>query len=287
MKIGIVGCGIVGGACRFGFEKLGHDVEVHDTKLGTILAEVLDADIVYICVPTPMQSDGSCDTSIVEEVVADLYHLDYGGVVAIKSTVTPGTTQKLINNYTTTASSFVGSFKCVRPFKDIVFVPEFLRERCAVSDFVEHQKLLAVGYDKNVTSHSSFNRGVNYVIQSHGHYPEKVLTMTPTQAELLKYIHNTFNALRVVFANEFYNIASFFGEKYTPIKEGLLQTASIPDIYLDVNENMRGYSSICWNKDLPALIALCKKHGIEIPLIDMIPEANDKFKKTPFEGTRE
>jgi UDPglucose 6-dehydrogenase len=263
MNIGIVGCGIVGGACRFGFEKLGHNVTVHDPKLDTNLSIVLTTDIVYICVPTPMKDDGSCCTSIVESVIDGLQNLNYAGVVAIKSTIPPGTTQRLRRG-------------C---FKDLAFVPEFLRERCAISDFVEHQKLLAVGTDQKST--------YDLIVNCHGHFPQSHIQLTPTQAEILKYYHNTLNALRVVFANEFYEIASFFNEDYSPIKNALLKTSNLPDIYLDVNQNMRGYSSICWNKDIPALISLCKKNNIEVPLIETIPNANNNYKKTPFKGTRE
>lgn len=280
MQIGIVGCGIVGSACKFGFEKLGHKVRVHDLKLNTSIYDLLESEIIYICVPTPMKQDGCCDTTIVESVVDKLSDLYYSGIVAIKSTVPPGTTKSIISKHTKTVKSVTtGSIKLIHPFADIAFVPEFLRERCAISDFVENQKLLAVGANSPVTH--------KVIVESHGHYPQSVVNLTCTQAEILKYYHNTFNALRVVFANEFFEITKFFKEEYTPIKNALLKTSSIPDVYLDVNDNMRGYSSICWNKDVPAIIKMCEQHGIKIPLTDMIPVANENYEKTPFKGTRE
>ena len=94
MKIGVVGCGIVGSACKFGFEKIGHEVVVHDIALETSLCDVTSCSIVYVSVPTPSNEDGSCDTTIVESVIRDLDSLKYSGIVAIKSTVTPGTTRK-------------------------------------------------------------------------------------------------------------------------------------------------------------------------------------------------
>ena len=63
MKIGVVGCGIVGSACKFGFEKIGHEVIVHDISLQTSLQDVAPCSIVYISVPTPSNEDGSCDGS--------------------------------------------------------------------------------------------------------------------------------------------------------------------------------------------------------------------------------
>ena len=72
MNIGVVGLGVVGSACKFGFEKNGHNVKVHDIKLETTIKDVLDTEITFICVPTPEASDGSCDTSIVEGVVKEI-----------------------------------------------------------------------------------------------------------------------------------------------------------------------------------------------------------------------
>ena len=113
MKVGVVGVGVVGGACKFGFELLGHKVLVHDIALNTKLDDVLEAEVVYICVPTPRDDDGSCDISIVREVIGELQTKGYEGIVAIKSTVVPGTTEVLRQE--------TGMNVC--------FVPEFLRER--------------------------------------------------------------------------------------------------------------------------------------------------------------
>ena len=95
MKVGIVGIGVVGGACKFGFELLGHHVAVHDIALDTTLDDVVESEIVYICVPTPRDIDGSCDISIVREVLDGLKERNYTGIIAIKSTVAPCTTEAL------------------------------------------------------------------------------------------------------------------------------------------------------------------------------------------------
>ena len=94
MNVGIIGIGVVGGAIRHGFEKLGHNVVVHDVKHKTKIEDVIDTDIVFVCVPTPSAPNGDCDTSIVESVVRELADLKYDGIVCIKSTVKPGTTEK-------------------------------------------------------------------------------------------------------------------------------------------------------------------------------------------------
>ena len=129
MNIGIVGIGVVGNACKFGFELLGHNVFAHDIVLETTIHTVLDTEVVFICVPTPKNDDGSGDISIVEEVIADLKANKYCGIVAIKSTVVPGT---------------VKSFR-EKTGMNICFVPEFLRERCAITDFTENHDVCIVG----------------------------------------------------------------------------------------------------------------------------------------------
>jgi nucleotide sugar dehydrogenase len=263
MKIGIVGLGVVGQASSFGFKKLGHTVIGHDIKLDTKLNDLLDTEVAFICVPTPSSENGGCDTSIVESVVKDLFKLNYGGIVAIRSTVKPGTTEKLIKEHGTS----------------ICFVPEFLRERCAIVDFVENNNLLAVGTQES--------KDYDKIRECFGNYPKNHAMMSPTEAELIKYYHNSFSALRVVFANEFFEICKKMGANYTKVKNSLIHSSKLPDIYLDVNDSMRGYSSICWNKDIPAICQLAKELGLDLPMMSMIEPANNKFFKTPFEGTRE
>lgn len=263
MKIGIVGVGIVGGACKYGFEKLGHDVRVHDIKLGTKLEDVMDSEICFICVPTPSSEDGSCNTDIVEETVEQLYFNDYEGMIAIKSTVEPGTTQRLLDTY-----------EDLR----LCFVPEFLRERCAVSDFTENHKLLAVGAEH-------FHE-FKLIHDAHGRYPENVVWLNPTEAELLKYVHNTFNATRVVFANVFFEVCKVLGANFTKLKDAYMLLGYASDHYMDVNENFRGYGGMCLPKDTKAMAALCKKHSLQLTFFDAIDAENAKFKTTVLPGMR-
>ena len=98
MKIGVVGLGVVGQAITDGFEYLEHEVFVHDTKFDdSDIINVLETEVCCLCVPTPQRSNGTCDTSIVESVVRELLQVDYQGLIAIKSTVTPGLVDSLSN----------------------------------------------------------------------------------------------------------------------------------------------------------------------------------------------
>lgn len=262
MKIGIVGNGVIGSAIKFGFERLGHMVLVHDIKLSTKLLNLMECESIYICVPTPSFDDGSCDTSIVESVIDELHILNYKGIIVIKSTVEPGTTEKLIQKYSN---------------DKICFVPEFLRERCAISDFIENHDVLAIGTDNL--------ENLNIIKNNHGNYPKNILTMKPTEAEILKYFSNIYNALRIVFANEMYELSKYFDSDYNTIKNAYI-LRNTKDMYLDVNDNFRGYAGVCLPKDTKAIAALCKRFNLNLELFELIDKENDKFKKTVFDNMR-
>lgn len=263
MKIGILGLGVIGSACKYGFEKLGHKVFGYDPKIeNTKFEDVLDTDIVYICVPTPSMDDGSCDVSIVTKSVIKLKEHNYKGIVAIKSTVRPTTTDDL---WRTTGLN-------------ICFVPEFLRERCAIADFTENHNLLAVG----TRSKEVFE----VVKECHGIYPNNYVMLGPTEAELLKYYSNAFNAMKVIFANEMYEVCQASGADYSKIKSAFIKRRTAIDLYLDVNDNFRGYGGGCLPKDTLALATYIKELKLDLNLFDTINNENKKFKTTVFDGMR-
>ena len=264
MKIGIIGVGAVGSANKKGFEYLGHEVLIHDTKLNTKISEVCETEINYVCVPTPQAEDGSCDTSIIESVIDELGQCNYKGIIAIRSTVVPGFTQSMIEKFNNLT---------------ICFVPEFLRERCAEDDFINNHKLLAVG------THDIWV--YRKVIRSHGQLPEHTEHLTPNEAEVLKYFNNVYAALRVTFANNMYEICEKLDCDYTTIKNAYIKTGKATDMYLDVNPSLRGYGGMCLPKDTIAIASLMKKLNIDLKLIQSIHDDNLQFKKTVFNGMRE
>jgi GDP-mannose 6-dehydrogenase len=262
MEIGLIGLGVVGKACRAGFERCGYTVTVHDVALDTHIDELLHTEITYICVPTPSNSTGDCDTSIVESVISELRNKNYEGVIAVKSTVEPGTTQRLIEQYD----------------DRIVFVPEFLKERSAEYDFVFDHRLLLVGTE-NVNHYY-------LVVRSHGDLPKSIMRVNSTEAELMKYYHNTFNALRIVFANVYFEMCENLGIDYDKVKQAFLTNGNMPDEYLDVKPELRGYAGACLPKDVRAMANFCEKIGLPSKLFDTIDNENQNFKKTVFKGMR-
>lgn len=261
MRVGVIGSeGVVGGACKFGFELLGHNVSVHDIVLGTSLEDVLDTEVVYVCVPTPSGTDGSCDTSIVESVVHELKEKDYGGVVAIKSTVVPGTTDELANE----------------TGLEICFVPEFLRERCAVTDFTEHHDVCIIG----TTNLKTYNT----VMDCHGHYPSKFVMLTPKEAEFCKYFNNVYNATLIMFANSFYEVCKTNGVNYTKVKNAVVNREHIKPNYLECNDNFRGFGGMCLPKDVAAIAKLAERTDVEF--FETLLKENSKYKITVYDGMR-
>ena len=88
MKIGLIGKGTVGKAVYEGLNHLGHQMCFFDPAYeGSTLQDVLDAEVIFLCVPTNQAPNGDCDTSIVEKVIDELNTADYKGLIGIKSTV--------------------------------------------------------------------------------------------------------------------------------------------------------------------------------------------------------
>ena len=264
MKIGIIGRGFVGGAIEVGFESQRHEVLVHDTKLNTKIQDVLEAPLLYVCVPTPSSEDGSCNTNIVESVLGELSELNYSGAVCIKSTIVPGTTQRfrqLFNNL------------------NIGFVPEFLREKTAVQDFLYNNNVLVIG--------SEDEEVIELVKESHGVLPTHTVTMTPTEAELTKYFSNTYKAMRVTFANAFYNLCQSMGSDYDKVKDAFLFHGVGDGHYLRVNKEFGGFGGTCLPKDSKALAKLVDDLGLPMEVFRVIVSDNEIFTKTGQEGREE
>jgi UDPglucose 6-dehydrogenase len=257
MKIGIIGLGCIGSANTSGFEYLGHTVVGHDITHETTIDMVLSSEITFLCLPTPSKDDGDCDTSIVEGVIGDLNLLNYTGIIVIRSTVPPGFTSSMQEKF---------------PHRTICFSPEFLRERNAEEDFIRNHKLLVVGTE-NIDA-------AKLIRDAHGTLPETFIQMTTEEAELLKYFNNSFAALRVTFANIFFELCSHYGADYTAVKNAYIKTGKAKDLYLNVDNDLRGFAGMCLPKDTKALATLISEKNMGFSLIEAILKDNEKFKKT-------
>lgn len=262
-KIGVVGHGIVGSAITHGFKKLGHELFIHDININTTIDVVTDTEMCFICVPTPSEESGRCNTQIVEQVISDLNSMNYQGIVVIKSTVEPGTTEKMIEQHSDLK---------------LAFVPEFLRERCAVSDFIDNHDLCVIG------THSE--QDYKSIKAAHGHFPSKFVMCTPSEAELVKYFNNIYNATLITFANNFYEVCESMGVNYANVKNAIVKREHITDNYLDCNKNFRGFGGACLPKDTKAIAHLVKEKNLPSSLFDDILRHNERYITTVFDGMR-
>jgi nucleotide sugar dehydrogenase len=234
------------------FGILGYDKQEPNDVLGLgcqlpnplkALVENVDGPI-FVCVPTPMQPSGVCDTSIVEEVVFELDRVSEGlkPVVVVKSTVPPGTTESL-------------NAKCKNVI--VVFNPEFLREVSAVEDFKNQDRLIIGGP----------HEGTMVVKQMYQiAYPDVPTTKTSsTIAELVKYVTNCFLACKVAFANEIHQICERLDVDYDKVIEYATKDKRLGTSHWAVPgpDGSLGFGGKCFCKDLNGLMALAKALGIE------------------------
>ncbi len=254
MKIGVIGIGMVGKAISRAFVELGYIVRKYDIKLPeTNFEDTLDTDIIYICVPTKQNDDGSCDLTIVEETVFKIAQANYKGTVAIKSTVEPGTTLNLQNNH---------------PDLELAHVPEFLRERCAITDFTENHDLLVIG----TNSHIDFK----FIKEAHGDLPQEVVQLSPNEAELAKYFNNCYNATLITFANAFSEACKIMGVNYSNVMNCVSKREHISKKYLQCNDSFKGFGGMCLPKDMRAVAHICKDSNVSF--FSDILDHNNKFK---------
>lgn len=263
MRVGIIGVGKVGSAVRHGLTIMGHDIATYDIKLPeTSLRDVLSSDTVFVCVPTPQGEDGACDVSIVEKVVGELSDARYRGLVTIKSTVEPGTTDRLSKEH---------------PHLRFAFCPEFLRERAMYIDFVENHDVCVIG---------AYNeRDTELLRDIHSSLPKQFAYVTPIEAELAKYFLNVFNALRIVYANQFYDVCKTAGADYKKVKDAMIKHRNVQNVYLDCNEHVRGFGGACLPKDTAAFAHYTRKvlgDGLGLSIFDGIVEINRRYKPTEW-----
>lgn len=240
-KIGLIGCGAVGTAVKEGmshvFEVLCYDINGKgNCSSVSEVAQKADGP-VFICVPTPMSPDGSCNTSIVEGVIElineEAASLDYKPTVVIKSTVVPGTTQGLAEQY---------------PHCNICFNPEFLTEANAVEDFKNQDRIILGG------SQDSLEPVVNCYQTA---YPEvPVWETVSTVAEMVKYITNIHLAVKVSLANELSQVCEKLDISYNKVIQLAVMDKRLGDSHWKVPgpDGKKGFGGTCFPKDLSALL---------------------------------
>lgn len=266
-KIGIVGKGYVGTAMyenfKNCFEVAVWDVVEEKRTLNSFESFVDFSDVIFVCVPTPSNEDGSCDTSIVEGVVRQIAKLNKNATVVIKSTVPPGTTQKL--------SEETGL--------KIAFNPEFLTEANYIQDF-RHQQLIVVGTDDDQTSEKVWSVYYEYVVSA-GYMP-LMKGVTTKEAEMFKYLANCFLATKVIFANEFKILCDKIDVDYRKVAELAANDSRLGSTHWKVPgpDGKLGFGGSCFPKDSAAMIAFSDQVGSALWLLTEATYINDEIRNS-------
>jgi nucleotide sugar dehydrogenase len=258
-KVGIVGHGCVGKRMEELF-KDHHEIRIYDLGYpdSNTKEEINKCDLAVVCVPTPMKDDKSCDISIVEESVSWLKT----PVIWVRSTIAPGTTEHLKKKYK----------------KRIVFSPEYLGQSkyWTPYDFHTDEKkmpYIIFGGDKKDTQYV-----IKFVAPILG--PVKQYPQTDAiTAEVVKYMENTFFALKVTFANEMLDICKAMGLDFYEVRDLWTMDPRINPMHTMVFEENRGFGGKCYPKDVNGIIQASKKVGYTPELLEKMVEVNEKLRK--------
>jgi len=251
MSVGIIGQGFVGTAT---YEGLREHFNVHTydkfLKEKSNCADMKDvcqkAKIVFVCLPTPMKKDGSCDLSILQQVIDEINGYKLENIVVIKSTIPPGTTAK-----------FNESCRNIQ----IVFNPEFLTEANYIDDFKNQNRIIIGGPRPASTLVKNMFRKV---------FQEVPIIKTGSDtAESVKYFINTFLATKVSFSNEFKQICDKVDVDYDKVVEYALYDQRLGKSHFSTPgpDGKAGFGGSCFPKDINALVHYASEMGVNTPVL--------------------
>lgn len=254
-KIGVIGNGYVGGAIAHGFSPAATgtcEVKVHDVlperSMNTLEETVNESDFVFVSVPTPMNKNGSISLKFINEAFKQINGVNRreDNIIILKSTVVPGTTEKLQKKF---------------PDLNIVFNPEFLTEKSARLDFI-NQTRIVLGGNKIHTSQVAelFNERFKYC---------HIIQTDFKTSEMIKYFCNIFFSVKVSFANEMKLICDAIGADWEKALEGFVADGRIGDSHLNVPgpDGKMGFGGSCFPKDINAFMSFAKNIGVDINTI--------------------
>jgi UDPglucose 6-dehydrogenase len=223
INVGIIGCGVIGGALKRWISEYNSDCNllISDPPKG-FNDDISIADIFFISIHIPTENDNTQDLSPLKEIIKGLPDKP----IFVRTTLIPGTTDTLKRESN----------------KNIFFMPEFLSEKTAYENFCS-QPMVFCG---EIELLKKIFIGKEYK------------TMTSLEAEIAKYAHNVFGALKVTYFNGIYELALKNNCNYEKIREGVLLSGYINDTHTMVpgHDGKFGYGGKCFPKDVNAFAKL-------------------------------
>lgn len=243
--VGVIGLGFVGSSIYKSLDLKGCQVKGYDknsSKSFNNFNELLNCDILFLCLPTIYNEElKQYDKSCINETCTILENNKYSGIVIIKSTVEPLTTEKLC-----------------KKFKTLRFIhnPEFLTAATAFYDF-HNQTHIVIGKSMNAT-----DIDVEYLKTFYDRYYQgtEISICTSNESECMKSFVNCFYSVKIQFFNELYLLCKKIGADYETIKKLMLRNGWINHMHTQVpgTDGKLSYGGYCFPKDTNALLEYMK-----------------------------
>lgn len=235
----------------------------------TNINDIKNSHIIFICVGTPSNENKAIDLTFIKNTAVEVGKLlkdfENYAVVAVKSTVIPGTTDNVVIPL---LEEFSGKKACVD--FGVCMVPEFLREGKAIEDFKNPDRIVIGEADK---------KSGDLVHELFKEFKCPIIRTNLRTAEMIKYASNAFLATKISFINEIANICEIYGIDVKEVANGMGLDRRIGMHFLNAG---MGFGGSCFPKDVLALIAIAKEKNYEPKLLEEVINLNERQKLWPF-----
>ena len=262
LKILVCGYGYVGQQ-YYNLLSKHYFVHVFDTQKPSVPNRIKNVtretlwDFVFICVPTPQANDGACDIGAVIHCLLAFRAKTF----VIKSTVSIGVTDYLSKKHNT----------------DCVFSPEYCGESSYDNTYEFHTNAVKTPFVVLGGDAEAVQRVYELLLPIVG--PQKKwFFLTAKEAEMVKYLENTFYAVKITYCNEMYNVCRALGVDWHKAREAWLADPRINPMHTAVFAGKRGFSGKCLPKDLSALIVTALAKGYSPKLLMQAYITNEEIK---------